>query len=229
MGGVESVLESPRFSPDLLSPEEIRILGALIEKEATTPEYYPMTANGLTAACNQKSNRFPVTEYSENDILSVLHDLRAKGLASERTGGSRVPKYGQRFTERLNLGRRETAILCVLMLRGQQTIGEIKGRTDRLYGFTDLDEVELVLQKLKSREGGALVQKLAPAPGMKEPRWAQTLGGLQTSSSGDEGVAAAHAAPTSSRANDRLSALESEVANLQAEVAELRRLLESVM
>ncbi len=214
---MDSVVEIP-----LLSSEEVRVLGALIEKEATTPEYYPMTANGLTAACNQKTNRFPVTEYSENDVLSLLHDLRAKGLVMERTGGSRVPKYGQRFVERLNLGRRETAILCVLMLRGQHTVGEIKGRTDRIYTFTDLDEVELVLQKLKSRDGGPLVQKLAPAPGMKEPRWAQTLAGAI-----DEGVAAVAHAPA--RSHDRVAALEEDVAALRAEVAELRRLLESVM
>ena len=217
---MESVLEAP-----LLSPEEIRVLGALIEKEATTPEYYPMSPNSLTAACNQKTNRWPVTEYSENDVLSVLHDLRAKGFVMERTGGGRVAKYGQRFIERLNLGRRETAILCVLMLRGQQTVGEIKGRTDRLYGFTDLDEVELVLQKLKTRDGGPLVQKLNPAPGMKEPRWAQTLGGMI-----EEGVAAAPVASShGGRTDDRIEALEIELSALRAEVAELRRMLESVM
>lgn len=210
----------------LLQAEEIRVIGALIEKEVTTPEYYPMTANGLTAACNQKSNRFPVTEYTENDILSLLQDLRAKGLVTERTGGSRVPKFGQRFTERLNLGRREIAVMCVLMLRGQQTMGEIKGRTDRFYGFSDLDEVEMVLHKLAAREGGPLVQKLAPAPGMKEPRWAQTLGGAI-----EEGVAAPAppAGASHGRSDERFAALEEEVSRLRAEVAELRRLLESVL
>ena len=151
---------------DILSPVELRVLGTLIEKESTTPEYYPMTLNSLVAACNQKSNRWPVTDYTEGDVQSALESLRARGFSAVITGGSRVAKFAQRFTEKLNLGRRENAILCVLMLRGPQTVGEIKGRTERIYGFADLDEAETVLHKMMERAEGVLVQRLAAAPGL---------------------------------------------------------------
>lgn len=206
-----------------LDSVELRTLGALIEKESTTPEYYPLTLNALVAACNQKSNRWPVSDYTDQDILEGLSGLRTHGFAAEISGSGRVPKYAQRFTEKLNLGRRETALLCVLLLRGQQTLGEMKGRTERMYNFSDLDEVEIVLQKLMDRPEGPLAQKLSPAPGMKEPRYAQTLGGP---------VEQAVAAPlhvSSLGAADRLSALEAEVSQLRAEVAELRSLLEAVL
>lgn len=206
----------------VLKDPEVRILGALIEKENTTPEYYPLSLNALVAACNQKSNRSPVTEYDEDDVLNALQALKSHGYAAEITGGSRVAKYAQRFTEKLNLGRRETAILCVLMLRGQQTLGEIKGRTERMYSFADLDEVETVMRKLMNREEGQLVQEFRPSHGMKEPRYGQTLGGFQ-----DE--TAAPPVTVTSSAGDRLAALETEVAQLREEVAELRRRLDSVL
>src|SRR5271168_2838741 len=123
----------------VLKSADVRVLGALIEKENTTPEYYPMTLNSLVAACNQKSNRWPVTELQDYEVQSAVSGLRSYGFAAEISGSSRVPKYAQRFTEKLNMGRRETAILCVLMLRGQQTLGEIKGRTERTYEFADLE------------------------------------------------------------------------------------------
>ena len=200
----------------------MRVLGSLIEKESTTPEYYPLTLNSLLAACNQKSNRWPVADYADHEILNAIGGLRSHGFAAEISGASRVPKYAQRFTEKLNMGRRETAILCVLMLRGQQTVGEIKGRTERFYEFGDLDEVETVLNKLMGRPEGALVQKLSPAPGMKEPRYAQTLGGA---------VEQTVAAPPASHGGtaDRISALEAEVSRLSEEVAELRRRLDEVL
>ncbi len=125
---------------DILSPVEIRVLGALMEKESTTPEYYPLSLNSLVAACNQKTNRWPVTDYTEGDLQGAIEALRYRGFAAVITGGSRVAKYAQRFTEKINLGRRENAILCVLMLRGPQTVGEIKGRTERMYAFADLEE-----------------------------------------------------------------------------------------
>ncbi len=156
-----------------LDPVELRVLGALIEKESTTPEYYPMSLNSLVAACNQKTNRWPVTEYTDDDVTVGLDGLKARGYAAAITGAGRVTKFAERFTEKLNLGRRETAVLCVLMLRGPQTVGEIKGRTERMYGFADLDETETVLQKMMD----TLIQKLPHAPGTKEPRYAQTLGG----------------------------------------------------
>jgi len=205
-----------------LSSVELRVLGALIEKENTTPEYYPMSLNSLVAACNQKTNRWPVTEYTEGDITEGLDDLKARGFASSITGGGRVTKFAQRFTEKLNLGRRETAILCVLMLRGQQTVGEVKGRTERLYAFADLDETETVLQKMMDRPEGTLVQKLPHAPGTKEPRYAQTLGGPVEA----PGPAAA---PERSAAADRMASLEAEVGRLREEVDELRRRLDTVL
>lgn len=202
-----------------LNAVEVRVLGALIEKESTTPEYYPMSLNALVAACNQKSNRWPVSEYTEGDILAAIDGLRPRGFAAAITGGSRVTKYAQRFTEKLNLGRRETAILCVLMLRGPQTTGEIKGRAERLYAFADLEETDTVLHKMIERPEGALVQKLAHAPGTKEPRFAQTLGGPVEFAS-----PAAHPA-----ASDRVALLEAEVARLREEVADLRRRLDEVL
>jgi uncharacterized protein len=190
-----------------LQPVELRVLGALIEKESTTPEYYPMTLNSLVAACNQKTNRWPVTEYTEGDVTAGLDGLKARGYAAAITGGGRVTKFAERFTEKLNLGRRETAILCVLMLRGQQTVGEIRGRTERIYAFADLDETETVLQKMM----GEFVQSLPHG------RYAHTLGGPVES------------AAASIAQSDRLSTLEIEVARLREEVTELRRRLDEVL
>ena len=190
-----------------LNPVELRVLGALIEKESTTPEYYPMSLNALVAACNQKTNRWPVTEYADDDLMEAIDGLKARGFAAAITGGSRVTKFAQRFVEKLNLGRRETAILCVLMLRGPQTVGEIKGRTERMYGFADLDETETVLRKMIASEEGPLVQQLPHAPGTKEPRYAQTLAGAV------EFTPPAQSAGSSGQ--DRISALEVEVARLR--------------
>ena len=198
-----------------LNALEIRVLGTLIEKESTTPEYYPMSLTGLLAACNQKTSRFPVTDSSEGDILEGIAGLRSRGYAAEISGSGRVTKFAQRFTEKINLGRRETAVLCILMLRGPQTAGEIKGRTERMYAFGDLEEVETVLRKLSERPEGPLAQKLPPMPGMKEPRYAQMLGGpVETTAYGD-------AIPQKS--GDRLSTVEAEVARLREELDELRR------
>ncbi|MEP6715867.1 MAG: YceH family protein [Terriglobia bacterium] len=206
-----------------LNAIELRVLGSLIEKESTTPEYYPLTLNALTNACNQKSNRFPATDYTDREIQDALAGLRSFGYAAEISGGSRVPKYAQRFTEKLNMGRRETAVLCVLILRGGQTLGEIKNRSERLYAFSDLDEVETVVQKLIQRQEGALVQKLAPAPGLKEPRYAQLLGGPIDAS-------IVYAPPAAAQGSgDRIANLEYDVAQLREEVAELRRRLEAVL
>ena len=209
----------------VLTNEEARVLGALLEKEATTPEYYPLTQNSLLAACNQKSNRWPVVSYSEDDLRFALDGLKAKGMAAEIIGNGRVSKYAQRYTEKLNLGRRESAILCVLLLRGPQTLGEIKGRTERVYDFADLEEVETVLGKMAAREEGALTRRLAAGPGMKEPRWAQTLGGPVEFS----GPAAAGGGETGAGSADRMSALEAEVAKLREEVSELRRQFDELL
>src|ERR1039458_4532137 len=157
-----------------LDAAELRVLGALMEKEKTTPEYYPMSLNALVNACNQKSNRDPVVNYDEETVETALDGLRAKGLSSRISGGSRVPKHEHRFTERCNLGRRGEAVLCVLMLRGPQTVGELRGRTERLYNFDDLESVDNTLHRLAEI---GFVKKLPRQTGYKEQRWAQLLAG----------------------------------------------------
>jgi len=135
-----------------LDPVEGRILGCLIEKEITTPEYYPMTLNALVNACNQKSNRDPVVSFTEEDVAEGVDRLRHKQLVLTLTGGgNRVPKYGHRLQQTLNLGRRETALLCELLLRGPQTLGELKDRAGRMHRFTDTEEVERCLTSLSTR------------------------------------------------------------------------------
>jgi uncharacterized protein YceH (UPF0502 family) len=198
-----------------LSAEEVRVLGALMEKEIATPDYYPMSLNALLNACNQKSNREPAVNYDEATVDHALGELRAKGLAMRITGDGRVAKHEQRFTERENFGRREAALMCVLMLRGPQTPGELRGRTERLYQFEDLEGVEGTLHRLA--EGG-FVKQLPRQTGYKEQRWAHLL-------SGDVAVFE-EAAPVSGHgpsASDRIAALEQEVAALKREFEEFRR------
>src|ERR1041385_6756352 len=132
-----------------LDAAEARVLGSLLEKEVATPEYYPLSLNALVNACNQKSNREPVVSYDEDTVADSADRLRDKGLALVSTGReSRVPKYLQRFSERFNFDRRELAVLCVMLLRGPQTPGELRGRTQRLYEFDDLESVEATLTRL---------------------------------------------------------------------------------
>jgi len=199
-----------------LDPAEVRVLGALMEKEGTTPEYYPLSLNALVNACNQKSNREPVVNYDEEIVESALNELRAKGLASRITGDSRVPKHAQRFTEKFNLGRREAAILCVLMLRGPQTTGELRGRTERLYTFDDLEAVESTLTRLTEME---FVTRLPRQTGFKEPRTAHLLSGPV---SGNMEAAPAPVERASSD-RDRIAALEAGLADLRRQFEEFRR------
>jgi uncharacterized protein YceH (UPF0502 family) len=191
-----------------------------MEKETTTPEYYPLTANALLAACNQKNNRDPVVSFDDETMRETLLALRHRGLVMEITGaGNRVPKYSHRLSEAMNLGRREFALLCTLMLRGPQTLGELRDRSERMYSFGDLDEVQHVLDALAAREPDPLTVKLPRLPGTKEPRYAHLLSGMPDAAAETE--APVHpAAPA--RGGDRVSALEAEVAALRAEVAELR-------
>ena len=208
---------------DRLDATEIRVLGSLLEKEITTPDYYPLSLNALVNACNQKSNRDPVVSYDEDIVERALESLRGKGLALRITGGdSRVPKHGQRFTEKLNLGRREAALLCVLMLRGPQTIGELRGRTERLYTFEDLEGIESTLNHLAEQ---GMVTKLARQAGSRESRYAQLLGG--------EVDAAERAAPAPAAVSlagpvpdDRIAALETELAALRREFDDFRKRFE---
>ncbi len=137
----------------VLSDIEIRVLGSLVEKEITTPEYYPLSLNALTNACNQKSNRDPVVDYDEDEVRDALYELKDKGLALT-CEGSRVFKYDNYFADKFALSPEEVAVMCVLMLRGPQTPGEIRSRTDRLHAFEELSEVETTLEGLASREDG---------------------------------------------------------------------------
>lgn len=157
-----------------LDADEVRVLGSLLEKEITTPEYYPLSLNALLNACNQKSNRDPVVHFDEDTIERLLSVLRDKGWSLNITGaGSRVPKYGHRLAEKLNLGRRELAVLCELMLRGPQTLGELRTRAERMHPFDDLAEVESVLDRMPE-----LVTKLPRRLGEKEARYSHLLSGV---------------------------------------------------
>jgi uncharacterized protein len=200
---------------DPLDPVEVRVLGALLEKEATTPEYYPLSLNALVNACNQKSNRDPVVDYDEDTVADALHRLREKKFALMVTGSGRVNKYAQRISETLNFGRRELAVLCTLLLRGPQTLGEIKDRSDRMYSFVDLEETVRVLDKLAEWPGGALAKKLGRQAGQKEARYAHLLSGEPDFTASDDGAAAVR--PT------RVAELEREIQQLRTEFDELKR------
>ena len=191
---------------------EVRVLAALLEKESTTPEYYPLTLNALVNACNQKSNRYPVVAYDDETVSEALERLRAKKLSTVIISGGRAQKYAQRISETLNLGRRELALLCTLMLRGPQTLGELRDRSDRMHHFEDLTQAELCLDHLIE---GDLAVKLPRQPGQKESRYAHLL-------SGDVQLEG-NAEPEPERAADRLSALETEVAELREQVRALQQ------
>jgi len=194
---------------DQLHPVEVRVLGALLEKDLATPEYYPLTANALQNACNQKSSREPVVNYDEPTVQHGLQLLQNKGLAIRITGaGHRVEKWGHRLGEKLNLGRRELSLLCVLMLRGAQTVGELRGRTERMHDFADMEEVEHVLKSLADRDEPLVV----PAA---RGRWVQLFSDAAPEPEERE-VAAAQTNPS----------LERRVADLEREVAEIRQQLD---
>jgi uncharacterized protein YceH (UPF0502 family) len=199
-----------------LDADEVRVLGSLLEKEITTPEYYPLSLNALLNACNQKSNRDPLVHFDEPTVERALCTLRDKGLLLNITGaGSRVPKYGHRLSEKLNLGRRELAILCELMVRGPQTLGELRTRAERMHRFDDISEVESVLDRMPE-----LVVKLPRRPGEKEARFAHLL-------SGPPEVAAAMEEPAAYPApharSDRMAVLEAEVGQLRRELEDLKQ------
>jgi uncharacterized protein YceH (UPF0502 family) len=201
----------------LLHPVEVRVLGALLEKEITTPEYYPLSLNALLNACNQKSNRDPVVTFDETMLQHALQSLRDQGLLLTITGaGSRVPKYGHRISEKLNLGRRELAILCELMLRGPQTSGELRNRAERMHPFEDLSEVDSVIEHLPE-----LIVKLPRRPGEKESRYAHLLAGTPAVA---ETAPDAPAPPRAHLMGDpRMDALEAELAQLRSELEALKQ------
>ena len=210
-----------------LTPPEARVLGALIEKEITTPEYYPLSLNALLNACNQKSNRDPVMSLDEDSIRHALHSLGQLGLARSAATDGRVAKFEHRLQEAFNFHRHEIALLCVLLLRGPQTPGELRTRTDRLYQFDDLDSVHSALNLLMRREP-PLVKILPRQPGTKEARFVHLLSGdvhEPASQSASLDADSSAETPAISPAADRLSRLEEEVAELRAEIADLQRQL----
>jgi uncharacterized protein YceH (UPF0502 family) len=203
----------------VLSDVEARVLGCLVEKEITTPEYYPLSLNALVHACNQKSNRDPLMNLDEDGVRSALRSLGEQALARSAGGDSRVAKYEHRLSEVFNFTRPETAILCELLLRGPQTPGELRSRAERMHPFEDLSVVQSTLKHLIEREP-PLVKLLPRQPGNKEARYTHLL-------SGDvevrETLPVKQVAVSSSAAeNARMTELESEVAALQKEIADLK-------
>lgn len=206
--------------PEILNETEARIVGALVEKQLTTPEYYPLTLNALINACNQKNNRDPVMSLDETTVNSALERLRDRNIVYIFYGsGARVPKYKHMLPSVYELEPSETAVIAVLLLRGAQTIGELRERTGRMYEFRGLDEVQATLDSLIKRDD-PLVVKLERLPGQKDARFAHLLSGEIDM----ERVAAAaviHARGPSS-GGERIETLEQEVAHLRSEVESLR-------
>ena len=210
-----------------LSADEARVIGALIEKEITTPDQYPLSLNALTNACNQKSNREPVVHWDEARVQQLLDGLSRRALAVDRSGfGSRVPKYRHLFCNTafgsLKFSPQELAIVCELLLRGPQTPGELRGRASRMCPFAGVSEVEATLEQLINREDGPFVARMAREPGRRESRYAQLFTGVVPS----EPAEAVSPRPAEGAvADDRLESLEFAVQRLEMEVAELKRKL----
>jgi uncharacterized protein YceH (UPF0502 family) len=209
----------------ILDEVEVRVLGALVEKQVTTPEYYPLTLHALVQACNQKNNRHPVVTYDEMIVSHAVETLRGKNLVYVFYGStSRVPKYKHMMMEVFGLNSKELALICVLMLRGPQTPGELRGRAERLYDFSGLDEVEETLQSLIENDPQSLVRKLSRQAGQKEIRYAHLLSG-EVSADYESASVEHESRPTGKAAagSDRLSALEQEVETLRAGLNGLRQ------
>jgi uncharacterized protein YceH (UPF0502 family) len=208
----------------ILTEIETRVLGSLIEKDITTPDYYPLSVNALVNACNQKNNREPVTYFDEQTVREALNTLQEKRLAGPAGGAdSRVTKYEHRLQEVFNFDRREIAVLCVLLLRGPQTPGELRGRTDRMYHFEGLEDVVSTLDRLNHREP-PLARVLPRQPGTKESRYTHLLSGEPEIAEANV-ASVAEAINTGTAGPDRLTQLEQEVSRLREEVSELQQQL----
>lgn len=211
----------------ILHLAEVRVLGSLLEKDITTPEYYPLTLNALVNACNQKSNREPIVHYDEPAVTHALDSLKTKGFVTVVSGaGSRVPKYAHRISDRLNLGRRELALLCELMVRGPQTVGELRTHAARMYDFSDLEEIEACLQGMMQRALDPLVTKLPRRPGTKGERYAHLLSGEPEITEPPAAAPAPAAVSNAAPSPDRVSRLETEVSALRAEIDALKEQFE---
>ncbi|UXI03954.1 YceH family protein [Photobacterium sp. TY1-4] len=207
------------------SPTETRVVGCLLEKEVTTPDQYPLTLNGLTTACNQKSNRDPVMSLDEATVMDTLESLKAKRFIQEVTGfGSRVAKYQHRFCNTefstLQFKPQEKAVICVLLLRGPQTAGELRTRTNRLCEFTDVKEVETVLAKLADPEQGGYLVKLPREAGKRDSRYMHLFSGDIDLELMQQGVQSTAISPSAS--DERIAELEQDVAALKQELAALK-------
>jgi len=213
----------------LLTEIETRVLGSLIEKDITTPDYYPLSLNALVNACNQKNNRDPVMTLDEASVREALSTLQEKRLAGPASGAdSRVTKFEHRLQEVFNFDRREIAVICVLLLRGPQTPGELRSRTDRMYHFEALDDVISTLDRLAQREP-PLARVLPRQPGTKESRYTHLFSGEPPMSDSGESASVARApSPAtagSASASERLTKLEDEVSALRQELAEIQQQL----
>lgn len=203
----------------LLSPEEIRVLGALMEKSRTTPDYYPMTINSLVAACNQKTSRKPVVQYDEPTVAETLNSLKKRGLISTATGGTdRVVKFKHNFAIVYPVIPAEVAVICLLLLRGPQTPGELNTNSGRLFEFGSIEEVQEVLEKLSGGETPFVVQ-LPRRPGQKEARYAHLFAGTPSAEDDAEDAGAGR--------ND--SGLEARVTRLEKDLADLRSAFDALM
>jgi hypothetical protein len=199
----------------LLSETEVRVLGCLIEKEFSTPEYYPLSLNGLVNACNQKSNRDPVVSYSEETVLQALDGLRRRQLVFQSNAG-RVAKYEETFLNARSFIGSEASVLCELMVRGPQTPGELRARTERMHDFKSPEEFQEALDKLAA---DGYIVRLERQPGRKESRYGHLFCGSAAYVKSDTGAASEHAEPP----HDRLEALEEKVESLQSELQELKQ------
>jgi uncharacterized protein YceH (UPF0502 family) len=216
--------------PVVLSAVEARVLGALVEKEISTPDYYPLSLNALVNACNQRSNREPVMSLSEDEVRLALNSLQDKGLAGHaRSADGRVAKYEHWLGEAFNFSRAEVALLCVLLLRGPQTPGELRGRTERLHCFDEISDVLGGLQKLIAREP-SLAAVLPRQPGTKESRYAHLLSGPVEFPLMSAPDASQHneSSAGNERGNERIEHLEAEVSDLRRLVEELRQKIETL-
>ncbi len=204
-----------------LNDVEVRILGCLIEKESTTPEYYPLSLNALKNACNQKSNRNPVVNYDDATVADGIKSLQREGLVLVASGaGQRVRKYFHKFREKYFVSRKAMAVMCVLMLRGAQTLGEIRTRSERIYSFESLEEVSEALRELMERDQ-PLVVRLPRQPGWKERRYVHLLSG-EVALPEEEQIPPEEQVTVQYQENERLEKLEKELLSLQQEFKQLK-------